>query len=304
MREQYIELNFQKKTREMIAVCDGIVQEYSAKGFKMTIRQLYYQMVARGFIPNSVQSYDNIQNMMNNARLAGIVDWDAIEDRTRDVISRSHWTGVKSMLQSAANWYHEDMWAEQPHFIIALLEKEALAGVFEHVLNPLDIPLLPARGYISSTSLRELAKQRMLRTRRQVLVLHFGDHDPSGMDMSRDLRERLEMFTHNMDFEFRRMALTLEQVAENNPPPFPAKITDSRYRAYVDEYGHDSWELDALTPEYLKGVVEGAVHPLIDWDQWNATEQRIERRRTILEKMADEYDPNDETEPEEPDDAE
>lgn len=304
MKEKYIDIKFQRKTQEQIDKALSVIQEYRDQGFVMTVRQVYYQMVARGYAPNSVQSYDNVQNLLNNMRLAGVLDWDAIEDRTRDVISRSHWHGVKTMLQSATDWYFEDMWAEQPYFIIALLEKEALAGIFQSVLDPLDIPLLPARGYISSTSLRDLAKQRMLRARRQVLVLHFGDHDPSGMDMSRDLRERLEMFTRGMDFEFRRMALTMQQVEENNPPPFPAKISDSRYQGYVSEYGVDSWELDALSPEYLKGVIEGAVHPLIDWDQWNATDRRIERRRTVLQKMTDDYDPEDGTEvdPEEEED--
>ena len=296
MKEQYEDLTFKPKTLDMIAKCNTIITEYKNKGFMLTIRQLYYQLVARGFVPNSVQSYDNVQNTMNKARIAGLSDWDVIEDRTRDLITRSHWAGVQTMLESAASWYYEDMWREQEHFVIVIVEKEALAGIFQSVLDPLDVPLLPARGYASATALRDLAKKRMLRTDRKVVVLHFGDHDPSGIDCTRDLRERLEMFTRNaINIDFRRMALTMEQVEELQPPPFPAKVQDARYRSYVDEYGEDSWELDALTPEYLKELIENTVHPLINWDQWAATERRIERRQAVLQKMADEYDPDDGT---------
>jgi hypothetical protein len=296
MRERYVDKKFQKQSLTMIERCNDIIEEFAGKGHKMTIRQLYYQLVARGVIGNTIQNYDNIVALMTNARLAGLVDWDAIEDRTREFIDRSHWYGVKTMLRSAADWYHENMWEEQESPVFCVVEKEALAGIFEHLFHKWDIPVLPARGYPSATALREFAKRRIMPASQQVVVLHFGDHDPSGIDMSRDLQERLELFSRQqIHIDFRRLALNMDQVEELNPPPYPCKVKDSRTGGYRALYGDKSWELDALSPEYLQDLIDRTVEPLIDWDQWNATERRIERRRAVLQRMTDAYDANDGT---------
>lgn len=306
MKEQYVEKTFHGKSLRLIDICDSIVTSFARRGFKLTVRQLFYQLVSRKVtldlagkkvFENTVRNYDNLVALMTNARLAGLIDWDSIEDRTRDILERSHWDGVKQMLGSAASWYHEDMWAEQPLLVIGVVEKEALAGIFEHLFKPWDIPLLPARGYPSATALRDLAKSRMLCDGRTVVVLHFGDHDPSGIDMSRDLQERLELFCRGrINIDFRRMALNMDQIEELNPPPNPARQTDSRYEAYRELYGDESWEIDSLTPEYLRELIRKEVEPLIDWDQWHATERRIERRRAVLQQMVDDYDSEDGTE--------
>lgn len=76
------------------------------------------------------------------------------------------------------------------------------------------------------------------------VIIHLGDHDPSGIDMTRDIQERLQMF--GADVYVKRVALTMNQIGTYNPPPNPAKITDSRASKYIDEYSNESWELDAL----------------------------------------------------------
>lgn len=302
MKESYGDIQrFRPASLDLISICDGIVSDWSARGFKLTIRQLFYQLVARKVrygpqqkvFENTVQNYDNIVQLMTNARLAGLIDWDAIEDRTREVIERSHWTGVKSMLDSAATWYHEDLWAEQPTFVLGVVEKEALAGVFEQLFKPWDIPLLPARGYPSATALRDIGKYRIMDDHREIVVLHFGDHDPSGIDMSRDLRERLNLFARTdelgISIDFRRMALNMDQVRELNPPPNPARTTDARYESYRALYGDQSWELDAVSPDYLRELIRAEVEPLIDFEQWDKTKDRIERRRAELVRIRREY---------------
>ena len=219
MKEAYIDApRFHKASLNLIAICDSIVTDYSQQGYSLTIRQLYYQLVARGHIENTVRSYDNIVALMTNARLAGLIDWDAIEDRTRGILERPHWTSGSDILQACARSYHEDLWSDQPNRVIVVVEKEALAGVLERTCKEWDVPLLPARGYPSVTTLRELAKTRIMRASQEIVVLHLGDHDPSGIDMSRDLQERLEMFSrHRVAIDFRRLALNMDQVEEQSP---------------------------------------------------------------------------------------
>lgn len=292
MKESYGEIPaFRTKTLKLIHLCDSIISEYSQQGYKLTIRQLYYQLVARDYIPNTVQSYDNVVGTMTKARLAGLIDWDAIEDRTREVIERSHWSSGSELLHACANQYHEDMWDEQDARVFVVVEKEALAGVLERVCQQYDVPLLAARGYPSATTLRELAKTRIMHSPQQIVVLHLGDHDPSGMDMSRDLEERLQLFSRGwVDIEFRRLALNMDQVEELRPPPNPAKQTDARFYEYSQRFGDESWELDALTPKYLTTLVSEAVEEYQDPDVWQKTKDRIQDVRRRLTKLANEFD--------------
>lgn len=291
MKEAYgVPQRFHKASLKQIELIDGIVNEYEQQGFKLTIRQLYYQLVARGHIENTVRSYDNTVALMTNARLAGLIDWDAIEDRTRGFIDRPHWTSGSSILRSAATSYHEDLWAEQSVRVFCVVEKEALAGVLERTCHEWDVPLLPARGYPSATTLREFAKGRIMGASPLIVILHLGDHDPSGIDMSRDLEERLNLFARGRTpIEFKRIALNMNQIEEQKPPPNPAKTTDSRYDEYRSLYGDESWELDALSPKYLHTLVTENVQEYIDFRIWNATCKRIEKVREQISQLAKEF---------------
>lgn len=294
MKEQYGEaIRFHKKSAELIAKCDTIVGEYVRQGFRLTIRQLYYQLVARGFVENTVRSYENVQSLMTNARLAGLIDWDAIEDRTRGFIDRPHWSSGREILYGAAHGYHEDLWTEQETRVFVVVEKEALAGVLERVCREYDLPLLPARGYPSASTLREFAKERIMGATRQIVVLHLGDHDPSGIDMTRDLIDRLNLFTRDsIDIDLQRIALTMAQIEEVNPPANPAKQTDARFESYRALYGDESWELDALPPTYLHKLVEENVTPHIDPDAWQHTKDRIARIKARITDIADNFKDN------------
>lgn len=288
MKEAYDQtISFHAKSLKLIALCDAIVSEYVAQGFRLTIRQLYYQLVARGHVENTVQSYANVQGLMTKARMAGLIDWDAIEDRTRGFVDRSHWTSGESILRAAAQSYWEDLWAEQETRVFVIVEKEALSGVLEPVCNEYDLPLLAARGYPSASTLREFARERILQATRRVVLLHLGDHDPSGIDMSRDLLERLEVFTYfNVELDFQRIALTMDQVDELKPPANPAKSTDARFESYRQLYGEESWELDALPPNYIRALIVANVEPHIGQDAWQESHAKIKRIRARLADLA------------------
>lgn len=292
MKETYVVgQRFHKKSLALIETVNGVVNEYLADGYRLTIRQLYYQLVARGVIENTTKSYDNVVNLMTNARLGGLVDWDAIEDRTRGFLERAHWGSGGELLEACARQYHEDLWQDQDYRLFVVVEKEALAGVLERTCNKLDIPLLPARGYPSATTLREFAKQRIITASQRVVILHLGDHDPSGIDMSRDLEDRLQMFSRNrVGFEFKRIALNMEQVEEQSPPPNPAKVTDSRFNAYQERFGDESWELDALSPQYIDTLVTTHAMQYVDAAALQYRKDNIASVRERLAKIAQDFD--------------
>lgn len=290
MFEMYREITFKKKSIESINRINAIIEQYQDEGYTLTVRQLYYQLVARDIIPNNEKSYKQITSLVNDARIAGLIDWDAIEDRTRSFERRGRWHSPQSILEASAKQYHTDPWATQDRRIFLVVEKEALVGVFQNVCYKFDIPLLAARGYPSASVVREFAKTEIEENAdKDVLILHFGDHDPSGIDMTRDLIDRFEMFGCGNHFELKRMALNYDQIEELKPPPNPAKATDARFVNYRKRFGTSSWELDALPPTVLSEMARVEIVDHIDPDAWDAWEAELAETREKMLKHVQKF---------------
>lgn len=286
MREQFIDRNFNDSSLTVIVAAIQICEEYAAQGFDLTLRQLYYQFVARGYIANKDTEYKRLGSIINDARLAGLVDWDFIVDRTRFLRDYDTKESPSEAIMEAADRYIIDVWADQPYRPEVWIEKDALVGVIEGVCNRLRVPFFSCRGYVSQSEMYEAA-QRMQRwpSRQDPIVFHLGDHDPSGIDMTRDIQERLDLFGAACDVK--RIALTMDQVRAINPPPNPAKLTDARSRDYVSRYGSESWELDALDPAMMSDLIERAIRGIVDADIWAVSAARERAQRERMQEMAE-----------------
>jgi hypothetical protein len=288
---RYKDFNFRPATLAVIDKANEIIAEYAEQGFDLTLRQLYYQFVSRDLISNTQKDYKNLGSIVNDARLAGLIDWETIVDRTREVRSLSHWSGPEAIIEACAGQFNVDRWRDQLYRPEVWIEKDALVGVFERVCRELDVPLLSCRGYVSQSEMWGAA-QRMLRykkTKQTPIVFHFGDHDPSGKDMSRDIVDRLELFTRGT-MKFERLALNMDQVERYTPPPNPAKITDSRASVYIAEFGSESWELDALEPTVLEALVRKAIGGVVDQEKMAEATAEQDEHRAMLSKVADRFE--------------
>lgn len=293
MKYSYKPHRFTKPALAMVGVINDIIEEYRDQGYVLTVRQLYYQMVARDFIPNNMHAYKSVIHLVAKGRMSGLIDWDMIEDRTREFIRNSHWTSPGHIVRAISHQYDEDRWANQDNRVFLIVEKEALVSVFERACSKYDIPLLAARGYPSISVIREFAEEDIrpaLDDGQSCYLLHFGDHDPSGIDMSRDLIDRITEFLGEGDWDLRRLALNMDQVRSQKPPANPAKATDKRFANYQQKYGNSSWELDALSPKFLNDLAEDAIGDLIDHDKWDETLERVDKARARLGKVADKLD--------------
>lgn len=284
---EYVPRKFSAEVLGMIQKANEIIAEYGGQGFSLTLRQLYYQFVARDLIPNSLRSYKNLGSAVNDGRLAGLIDWNHIQDRTRGLKSRGHWSNPADMIRAAARGYHIDMWENQKYRPEVWIEKDALVGVIEEVCSELDVPFFSCRGYTSQSEMwvgaqRVQAWARNDSNPQTPVIFHFGDHDPSGKDMTRDIVDRLQLFMGGVELE--RLALNMDQIKKYKPPPNPAKITDSRAKVYIQEFGRESWELDALEPKVIVKLVRDAIYGVRDIDKWNEMEERLEDERGLLEK--------------------
>ena len=287
----YRQKRFSDDRMDKINKANAIIAEYAAQGFELTLRQLYYQFVSRDFIANNMREYKNLGDIINDARLAGLVDWEAIVDRTRNLQKLAHWEAPSDIINACANQYRIDKWADQPYRVECWIEKDALVGVIEGVCNELDIPYFSCRGYTSQSEMWSAAMRLKAHRRgdQKPLILHLGDHDPSGKDMTRDITDRLSEFSGG-EIEVQRLALNMPQVEQYNPPPNPAKITDSRAEGYIAEFGTESWELDALEPAVIATLIRDATYAVRDADKWAAQVAEEETQRKQLGKVSKQWE--------------
>lgn len=290
MREAFISgKEFKGANLKIVELCNEILEEYANQGYDLSLRQLYYQLVARGHIPNTQQSYKRIGTIVSDARLAGLIDWDRIVDRVRETVTPSHWDSPAEIVRVAARQFAIDKWENQLTRVEVMAEKDAVSGILEPVCRELDIPFTANRGYSSSSFMYRRGKEigKILRGGQDVLVLYFGDHDPSGLDMDRDVTDRLKQFAkigqYTHDLEVVRLALTWPQIEEYEPPANPAKITDSRAESYIAQHGDESWELDALEPRVLAELVRKHVLEVRDEEKWDEAVAREDEMRSKLD---------------------
>jgi len=264
MKETFVEKSFSKKTVAVLGQANEIIEELQEQGFDLTVRQLYYQFVQRGLIPNTQSEYRKLKDAINNGRLAGLVDWEAIVDRTRTSRGIGHWHNPQDIISSAASSYAKDTRRTQKHYVEVWVEKDALIGIVGKIADDLDIKYFSCRGFASQTSMYDAGHRFMNQEvgGKGTILLYLGDHDPSGLDMVRDIQER----------------------------PNPAKVTDSRYEAYQELYGDDSWELDALDPRRIETIIRDGVESFTDEPARKEIISEQEQERTQLNEIANLYD--------------
>lgn len=285
MKQQFVErTELREKTRQQIDIANAIIEEYVMQGYRLTLRQLYYQHVARGLVENTERSYKNMSELISKGRLMGLIDWDMIEDRTRSLHNQPHWESPQEIMESAYQSYGRDKWETQSNRVEVWIEKDALVTVISRVCREWDVPFLACRGYMSQSEMY-VSSQRLReykRRKQRVTILHLGDHDPSGLDMTRDNSERLSVMLEQI-VNVKRIALNMNQVEEYALPPNPTKPTDSR----ATNYKYDSsWELDALEPSVIERLIETEVVKLIDRNEWKQVVKLEKEERMTLQKIA------------------
>jgi hypothetical protein len=264
-----------------------IINEYERQGYNLTLRQLYYQFVARDIIPNRQDEYVKLGKNINDARLAGLVDWDAIVDRTRNLLSLPNWDSSAEILNDAASQFKLDVWESQDYYIEVWIEKDALTGIIERVCNKWRIPFFSCRGYTSQSELWRAA-QRVISKNKETIILHLGDHDPSGLDMTRDIIDRFDLF-ECYNVEVKRLALNMNQVDEHKPPPNPTKMADTRSKKYTKKFGYESWELDALNPIIINQLIEDNINPFINFNRWNEVKEKEKEHKDRIKELSKEF---------------
>ena len=253
-----------RKTANLIELAAEIL----AAEHPMTVRQVYYQLVSGQVIENTRSAYSGVCNALRDARLEGVIPWEHIEDRLREPRPVFMWADLAAFGEAVRSSYRRDVWNTQSDDLEAWLEKDALSGIFEEVLEPYGVTLNVGRGYDGWSSIHAAAERYGAGDgsdgRPAVAVIYFGDHDPSGEDMLRSLRERLARLGSHP--EIVKVAILREDIERYGLPPNFAKKSDTRARAFIAEHGDQAVELDALPVAILRQRLTGAVEARMDLD--------------------------------------
>lgn len=280
---------FRQDALDMLKIANAIIAEYEGQRMPMTLRQLYYQLVSRDVIPNRDGEYSRLGNLINDGRLAGLVSWTAIEDRNRNLMGLSTHASPETAIKSVRASYRIDKWEGQTFRPEVWVEKAALEGVIGSICNELQVDFFSCRGYNSQSEQWRAGRRfaRYISKGQTPIVFHLGDHDPSGIDMTRDNQDRLSMFA-GVAVSVQRLALNMNQIEELEPPPNPAKVTDSRAADYIARYGDSSWELDALEPSYIHDLIRDAIMSIREEKKWDAALKQEAEDKLVLDEFLNE----------------
>lgn len=287
----YKDTKFNRSSWAIISHANELIESYAEQGLILTLRQLYYRFVAAGLLPNSLKSYTKLGTVISNARLAGVMDWSAIEDRGRSLKSLSHWDSPADIIRSAAHSYRTDKWVDQEWRVEVWVEKQALEAVVGQAADAFDCPYFSCKGYTSQSEMWRASERfkGYAEEGQKCVLIHLGDHDPSGIDMTRDIDDRLnDLFGATV--KVRRIALNMDQIREYDPPPNPAKLTDSRSGDYIANFGSSSWELDALEPAVLQALIRREILAHRDEELYQVQEQIEEAERQLVIQASERWE--------------
>lgn len=284
MKEKIREIKFGKKNIILLEDIKEVLEEYEIKEIRVTLRQLYYQLVSRNILQNETKEYSKLSSLLTKARYAGEIDWRLIEDRLRIPRKPVTFENIEELIENAVIWYKLDRWSNQECYVEVWTEKDALSSIIAPITDKWQILLSVNRGYASASSMHESSERFLKKDTKENLILYLGDHDPSGLDMIRDINERLYEFGVNVNVH--PIALTRNQIEKYNPPPNPAKISDPRAKWYLENFGNKSWEVDALRPEVLEELIETNILKYLDVEKYNKIkEKEQEGKDFLLEKF-------------------
>lgn len=316
MKKAYIDKTLPANWHPIIKTANHVLEHFSGLGMDITLRGLYYRFIAGDLLPdswideaynrkngldpdtkNTQKNYKRLGAIIADARMVGLIDWNHLKDIGRQTDSNFHWDRYEGetpgqILRDRGNAFYLDKWSNSSLHVEVMVEKDAIEGIIKPVCEELDVPFTSNRGYSSITAQRDSALRmaRKMRDGKHCIVLYLGDHDPSGIDMTRELEYKLNLFSGGT-IEMRRLALNMDQIEQYEPPPNPAKTTDSRAEKYIEEHGEDSWEVDALDPEVMAGIVRDAISEYRDEDlvaeieaQETAYQEKMERIAQIVDR--------------------
>jgi hypothetical protein len=262
---------------------NAVIAEYRAF-LPLTIRQIYYRLVAGALVEKTQLGYQRLVEALNRARRAGLVDFAHIRD---DGTLREGGRGYTSRrdfldeLAARAATFRLDRQLAQPRRREIWCEASGMVGQLARVALEYGVPVYSGSGFNSLTEKYDAAT-RAVEADAPLLILHVGDHDPSGMAVFDSLSDDVAQLAADLlagdAVAFRRVAVTPAQIARHALPTAPPKKTDNR-GGWGDEA---TVQCEALPPDLLAAELRAVLEETTDRAALDRTIRREARLRDEL----------------------
>jgi Protein of unknown function C-terminus (DUF2399) len=260
----------------------AILRAFDAIGVPMTVRQMFYALVARAIIEKTEQGYEQVGYHLLNMRRQKVVPYGFIADNTRYMRKPRSYASLEEFLQSSQHFYRKSVWETLPDRVEIWIEKDALAGVVYDVTEPWDVPLMVTRGFPSETFVYE-AVEAINAAEKPTYVYYFGDFDPSGVAIATGTAAKMQRWTGLITFT--HVAVTPEQIVRMNLPTRPTKKSDSRAKSWTAE----SVELDAIPANILRQLVEDCIRIHVPAHHLEWVQDIAQLERETLKRMTEDW---------------
>ncbi len=269
------------------AVIDAIYNVLDTVDGAVSTRQIYYQLISIGVISPTAAGYNKAQRLILRMRKLGDIPPEKICDRTRSKHQAPSWNGLVDIMETVQEQYRRDYWSEQDTAIYIAVEKRALEGIFQQVCDEYGVGLFPLGGYASYSLHYDWAMEilKLNRWGKDVKIYYFGDFDPSGMNIDENVV--CQTLEHGAQFTFERVGILPEDIEKFNLMTLPVKRSDTRAKAFIDKYGTECVELDALQPNELKRRIRLVIEQNIDPDKWDRVRAIEREERISLDKFVE-----------------
>jgi hypothetical protein len=283
-----------KKTLELIAFAHKLLEE----SHPMTLRQLHYAIFSAAKIDydNTPADYKRLSRATTISRrahrwgeLLSLQVGDEIPhawiiDELREAETVSVWENVGGYVETVKRSYRRDYWHDQPEYCELWSEKATVLGSMRPITQEFGVVLRACRGF-GSTGMEGEVGNLFEGLQKPITVFYVGDHDPSGIDIQRDIHRRAQEAS-GKQFEMVRLAIHASDIEAFNLPPQSIKTTDSRAAGFKRRFGARAAtvELDALPVAELRTRVREAIEGLIDFAPWN---RQVEVEAVELKCIAD-----------------
>jgi hypothetical protein len=275
------------ETMQLLGLINGVLREYRAQ-LPMTNRQIFYRLVGAHGYEKTEQAYARLCEYLNRARRARLISFSAIRDDGTDSQGGHGYDSPAdfwSLVRYDADNYTHNETDGQPYYSELWVEAGGMLPQAARVASPYGITSYTAGGFNGLTDKYETA-QRIARQDKPVIIFHVGDYDPSGCaiidSLASDINAFIEELAPWQDVDWRRIAVTPDQIYRYSLPTAPQKRTDAR-----GEHMDDTVQAEALPPDVLAAEIDTAIAEVIDQDALEVAREHGERERAAIRQVLD-----------------
>jgi hypothetical protein len=279
-------INRQRRTRSAIEQLDRQICDVLEEDHPQSVRHVFYRMTDPR-LPESVEKsergYRHVQDRCVKLRRSGALRYWWISDASRRGYFTNTYRDASDFLRSMNGLYRADMWRATDYYCEVWTESRSLAGVIQDDCEELAVSLYPAGGfssislaYQSAESINDEAEGR------EVVVFYIGDYDPAGVlidvALERELRKHLDP---DIQFNFRRIGITPEQIEIYDLPTKPRKATDQRSLHITGTV-----EAEAMPAADMRSLLRGEIEALLPLQALEVAQAAEQSEREQIERAA------------------